>query len=91
MDQGYHVKKAGTPEGAVMIHPLNCDTCNNLNCEYHDTPTTICNFAKVFFQKKGCASHSDASEKVICCAQCPCRVPDCEEDCPHYIKGDEQR
>jgi hypothetical protein len=28
--------------------------------------------------------HTTAPERVVCCASCPCREPDCERDCQHY-------
>jgi len=39
----------------------------------------------------GCASHSDFQnerEKIICCARCPCKEPDCEDFCKHFQPQD---
>lgn len=33
------------------------------------------------------ASHSSATERKVCCASCPCREPNCDDDCPEWLEN----
>ena len=69
-----------------------CETCKNYEdddgksaCNIREEwiSTDVWNWIKVV----GCASHSDFQsewDKIICCARCPCKEPDCEDFCKHF-------
>ena len=74
------------------MNQYRCETCKNYEdddgksaCNIREEwiSTDVWNWIKVV----GCASHSDFQserDKIICCARCPCKEPDCEDFCKHF-------
>jgi len=74
---------AQQPQREHCEHEAVCEDFEDYNSSYDYPPCGI----RICADDIRTRPHTQAPERKVCCASCPCSTPDCEEDCPEWVEN----